>query len=349
MGMLRRILCAFAVLSAAMSAYASEPAGQAGTGGIVNAGETFLEQLQKRDSVLVADQLKYGFKLSGVKEGTMFGLPDLSHGICDSVEVLSGWTLDTLKISRKKAELDLEGSFVITSFDEGAYRLPDIAVQRISADGSIDTLVFAGKTLDVRTIPVDTATFRPHDIKAQARYPLTLSEILPYVLGIQLAAVLVILIVSLLKLRRKKSSGETGVKEPAYIVALRKLDKFRGNKLWAPEKQKQFYSGITDVMREYMAARFGIGAMEMTTAEIFAGLEGKDIPQPVMDEARNLFVMSDLVKFAKMTVSDEDNAKAVPSAVRFVTSTWKTAEETEEGAREEDADKTVKEGNGNVL
>lgn len=112
-------------------------------------------------------------------------------------------------------------------------------------------------------------------------------------------------------------------------MALKKLDKFRGNKLWEPEKQKQFYSGVTDVLREYIAARFGVGAMEMTTAEIFEGLKDKEIPQEIMEETRNLFVTSDLVKFAKMTVSDDENVKVVPSAVRFVTTTWKSEEEEE--------------------
>ena len=178
-------------------------------------------------------------------------------------------------------------------------------------------------------MPVDTTTFKPHDIKGQIRYPLTFKEILPYIIGIQLLAVIIILVVSLLKMRKKNESGEGGVKEPAYIVALKKLDKFRGNKLWEPEKQKQFYSGVTDVLREYIAARFGVGAMEMTTAEIFEGLKDKEIPQEIMEETRNLFVTSDLVKFAKMTVSDDENVKAVPSAVRFVTTTWKSEEEEE--------------------
>ena len=39
----------------------------AGHKGIVPAGDAFLEQLQKRDSVLIADQLRYGFRLENVK------------------------------------------------------------------------------------------------------------------------------------------------------------------------------------------------------------------------------------------------------------------------------------------
>lgn len=304
---------------------------------VVFAGDAFLKPLQKRDSVLIADQMKYGFRLDNVKAGTALALPDLSQGIIrDSVEVVEGWSLDTLKFRKKKAEMDIEGSIVITSFDEGSYDLPPIAVMRTLPDGQTDTLFFKGLHLDVTTMPVDTVTYKPHDIKAQMRYPVTFREVLPYLLGGQLLAVLIILAVALYMIHKKKGAEEAGSSEPAYIVALKKLDKFRGNKLWAPEKQKQFYSGITDVLREYIVARFGIGAMEMTTAEIFEGLKDKDIPQPLMEETRGLFLMSDLVKFAKMTVTDEDNVKAVPTAVRFVTSTWKYVEEesSESGAED---------------
>ena len=303
---------------------------------VVFAGDAFLKPLQKRDSVLIADQMKYGFRLDNVKAGTALALPDLSQGIRDSVEVVDGWSLDTLKFRKKKAEMDIEGSIVITSIAEGTFALPPIAVMRTLLDGQTDTLFFMGLHLDVTTMPVDTATYKPHDITAQMRYPVTFREILPYLLGGQLLAVLIILAVALYMIHKKKGAEEAGSSEPAYIVALKKLDKFRGNKLWAPEKQKQFYSGITDVLREYIVARFCIGAMEMTTAEIFEGLKDKDIPQPLMEETRGLFLMSDLVKFAKMTVTDEDNVKAVPSAVRFVTSTWKYEEEesSESGAED---------------
>ena len=95
---------------------------------VVPAGEAFLEQLQPRDSVLVADQLKYGFELKDVKEGTDFMLPDYSEGFCPGVEIVSPWSLDTVEVhkGRRKApsKLDIRGSVTITSFDEGKYELP---------------------------------------------------------------------------------------------------------------------------------------------------------------------------------------------------------------------------------
>ena len=107
---------------------------------VVFAGDAFLKPLQKRDSVLIADQMKYGFRLDNVKAGTALALPDLSQGIRDSVEVVEGWSLDTLKFRKKKEEMDIEGSIVITSFDEGSYDLPPIAVMRTLPDGQTDTL-----------------------------------------------------------------------------------------------------------------------------------------------------------------------------------------------------------------
>ena len=298
--------------------------------GPVDAGEAFLRQLQKRDSVLIADQVRYGFRLDGLQEGSGLRLPEWKEDDADSLMVVRSWQLDTVGVKKKAGLMDVEASVILAPFEEGVYRLPDIPVVRELPDGQVDTLIFKGLELDVRTMPVDTAAFKPHDIKGQIRYPVTFKEIALYV-GIALAAAgLIALIVWLIVRRRRRLSGEGVVKDPPYIVALRKLDRYRGNRLWAPEKQKQFYSGVTDVLREYIAGRFGVGAMEMTTAEIFDGLKDSGIAPELMDETKELFLTSDLVKFAKMTVSDDENVKAVPTAVRFVTATWKEEEKVEE-------------------
>ena len=88
---------------------------------VAYAGEAFLEQLQPRDSVLIADQLRYGFELEKVESGTGFMFPDYSQGFCEGVEVVSPWRLDTVRVvkGKKKAPelMDIRGSVVITSFD----------------------------------------------------------------------------------------------------------------------------------------------------------------------------------------------------------------------------------------
>ena len=135
-------------------------------------------------------------------------------------------------------------------------------------------------------------------------------------------AVLAILAWALLSSRRKKTVGESSYKDPPYIVALRKLERFRGDRYWAPDKQKTMYSGITDALREYIDSRYGIDAPEMTTAELFESLKDTDIPGDLLKDMRGLFETADLVKFAKSYATQEENAAAVPLAVRFVTSTY---------------------------
>ena len=307
---------------------------------VVPAGEAFLEQLQPRDSVLVADQLEYGFELQGVEEGTGFMFPDYSKGFCPGVEIVSPWTLDTLDVhkGRRKApsKLDIRGSVTITSFDEGKYELPPVYIVRISPDGVADTLAFAPKVLDVRTMPVDTASFQIHDIKGQIQYPVEFCEVFPYLAG---AVVLLLVILAALYFTGKyfrKKSGAEAAREPAHIRALKKLDKFRGDSFWAPEKQKTFYSGVTDALREYIVSRYGVSAMEMTTKEIFDSLKDKDIRPDLYEEARDLFERADYVKFAKYVASQQENASAVPSAVKFVTMTYQEELDAESAAAPSD-------------
>ena len=311
----------------------------------VDAGETFLEPLQKRDSVLVADQLRYGVVLKDVKENTPLALPEFKMEKDSPLEIVGSWQLDSTRVSRKKespARYDIRASIVLSAFWGGTYELPDIPVLLAG-----DTLVFhAAEPLEVKELPVDMENFQPNDIKPQVKFPYTFKEVFPWVLGVLVLAALIYLLVRWL-LSRRKAAIEKENAEPAHIRALRKLDAFRSDKFWAPEKQKTFYSGVTDALREYIASRFGVGAMEMTTAEIFEGLKGTDVPADLYEEMKDLFERADFVKFAKFTASDEDNAKVLPGAVRFVTTTYQQEIAGQAGNDEKKAgnDETIMPGN----
>lgn len=301
----------------------------------------FLRQLEERDSILIADQLMYGFELHQLEEGTVLGYPELKDTLMQGVPVLTPWIVDTIKVTRQKKGmprlLDIRSGVVITSFDEGVYHLPPLSVRRQSRDGVVDTLVFEPLQMDIRTMPVDTTTFKPHDIKAQIRYPLTMDELIPYVASVWVLAVVLIVAVCLIIIYRRKDDPAYMRRDPAHIVALRKLDKYRGNKMWADDKQKLFYSGVTDTLREYMASRYEISAMEMTTKEIFDLIRDKDVPEDLLIQLKELFERADFVKFAKHVASEEENASTLPLAVRFVTQTYQ--EELESESEDAEADK----------
>ena len=314
---------------------------------VVPGGDAVLQQLQKRDSILIADQLRYSVTLKDLEKGTGIALPDLQGASNDTLTVVSGWQLDTLVRGRKiqsrnakaaekalRRPFDLNASIVLAPFEEGTYVLPDIPVVR-NIDGNCDTLVFKGLEMEVKTMPVDTATFVIHDIKGQIEYPVTFKEVLPWVLGGIAVIALILLAFKLIDRANKRKAEALKPKDPAYIVALRELDKYRSDKYWAPERQKAFYSGITDALKFYMDDRFGVDAPEMTTAELFDALKSdKDITPEMYSELKELFERADFVKFAKHVASDEENAGALPLAVRFVTTTYQADIEKETGGQE---------------
>ena len=178
--------------------------------------------------------------------------------------------------------------------------------------------------LDVTNIQIDTANFVMHPIKGQMRYPLTLKEVIPWIiLGLVVIAAAYLLF-RYIRYRRENRDffGKPVVKDPPHIIALRALDKLSREKLWQNGKEKLFYTGITDTLREYIEARYNVSAMEKTSGEIMESLKDKSIEEKQYRELDELFKTADLVKFAKYIPQVHENEEAIPVAVRFVNSTF---------------------------
>lgn len=285
-----------------------------------------------RDTILIGDQIEWSIDLS-FPEGDGFFVETPEEQPAPGVELISPMAFDT--VSLKKGVVNVRGKAVLTSFDSGSYFLPPLVTAISHADGSVDTVIFDSPVMEVTTIPVDTANFKPYDIKGQIRYPLTFKEILPWVGLALLVAALILAAVRFIKARRENGSffGKAAVKDPPHIVALRSLDRIRSQKLWQNGKQKQFYTAVTDALRLYISERYSVSALESTSAEIFDDLKDKGIEPALFDKLKELFITADYVKFAKHTASDLENEEAVPTAVRFVNETYmqQVENEKEEG------------------
>ena len=323
-----RVKLIIAALLTGTALFAQETGGRR-----ISAGPSFLEPLQKRDSVLVWDQFHYGMELKGIAEGTPIALPVLDAQTRERtareghLAILKDWQLDSVKVSGRKdtlARYDIRAYLTLAPEIPGEFELFEL--QCLVGQ---DTLVFNHQMMQVTEPSIDLETFQPHDIHPQARFPYTLAELFPWIYGIAMGGMILAALILWLVTRSRKEQEEKKNAEPAHIRALRELEKFRGSRQWKPDQQKAFYSGVTDVLREYIASRYEVGAMEMTTAEIFEGLKGSDIPEDLYQEMKDLFERADFVKFAKFTASDEDNAQVVPQAVRFVTTTYQTQLEEE--------------------
>ena len=274
-----------------------------------------------RDTILIGDQLEWIIPLE-MAPGEKYFLEDIADPPAPGVEIIKPLEMDTISNGHKS--IKIEGKVILTSFDSGSYYLPPLIAMIERKNGAVDTLYMEGPTLEVTTVPIDTATYVIKDIKGQIKYPLKFKEVIPWVGLALLLAAIIYALVRWIRMRRANRTflGKPIVKDPPHIVALRALDKIRKQKLWQNDKQKQFYTEVTVALRVYVSDRYGIVTMERPSREMLADLKRQDIEPRLYDNMEELFTRADLVKFAKYQASAEENEEVIPDAVRFVNATY---------------------------
>ena len=251
----------------------------------------------------------------------------------DKLEVVQSLPVDTL--SREGRRLRLRKRYVMQAFSEGRYNLGRPGV--LYADKNIvDTLYTSDSLrLDVGTFQIDTAKQTIYDLKPQRTLPLRAEEITGYLFGglfllLNLAALLFALRYHLSK-RGKHLSDlfKPAPPAPPHVEAIRALEGLHNQKLWQNNKHKAYYSGLTDILRRYLAGRYGIGALEMTSDEIIEAMRDEELPDKARRDLVSILRDGDLVKFAKATPEAEQNEADYLKAYYFVEET-KVAEAEEE-------------------
>ena len=290
----------------------------------------FLKSELSKDTLLIGDQVIWSMSTAAQEGSAFLFAVEFSKEITKGVEFLEA-KIDTIKVKRSKEWL-LRGSLRITSFDSGSYRLPPMPFYLVRPTGEVDTLWFAGPKLEVTTIPIDTTTYQPFDIKGQINYPLTAKEVFPWAFLIFLLLLAAYLVYRWILYRREHRPlfGKPRPKEPAYLVAFRQLEEIKAQKLWQNGKVKLFYTAVTDVLRYYVTERFGVQAMEQTSAELIEALKQEQLDKALLEELSDMLGTADLAKFAKYEPGALENEQSIPVVVHFVQTTMLVSPETPE-------------------
>jgi hypothetical protein len=88
--------------------------------------------------------------------------------------------------------------------------------------------------------------------------------------------------------------------DASTIAALQRLRRAPADTAAA---QKLVFVELSEIVRRYLGARFGFDALELTTGELLAALEARATPGLDARALRDVLEVSDLAKFAKLTVS----------------------------------------------
>ena len=110
-------------------------------------------------------------------------------------------------------------------------------------------------------------------------------------------------------------------KLPSHITALNRIEEIKGDKSLRLEgNTKEYYTQLTDTLREYMRDRYGFNATEMTTSEIVGHLLKIQDKESIKD-LKEILQVADLVKFAKLHPSINENDRNMANAIEFVNET----------------------------
>ena len=289
------------------------------------------------DSIMIGDRFTY---IIDVEKDTVqeVAFPEFESDPKGGIELVESHAVDT--ISREGRRLHLRKRYTMAAFEEGRISMGGAKV--LYADKNIiDTLTSEDEAiLNVVTFQIDSTSHAIFDIKPQKTLKFKFREIRDYTLWGLLAAV--ILAAAIYGLVRWLHSRGKSIKslftpappEPAHIIAIRALEELHNRKLWQNNLHKEYYSGLSDILRTYLSGRFGVGAMEMTTDEIMEAVRAIEMPTKCSVDLMSVLRDADLAKFAKGEPDAEQNECAYAKAYYFVEET-KPVEQTTEAEDEQ--------------
>ncbi len=248
-------------------------------------------------------------------------MPDIKKGqeLIPDIEVVNVGKPDTAVLNNGK-RLTVSQAYTITAWDSAFYYLPPMEVMVDGKKYDSKSLALKVYTIDVDTLHVDRF-FPPHGImELHFLWREWLPVMFAGLLFVYMAVCMGILIYYVKNgkpifrfVRRKK-------KLPPHKVAMDEIERIKSERKWTEEDSKEYYTLLTDTLRNYIRDRYGFNAMEMTSNEIIERLIAEN-NEEALDELREIFRTADLVKFAKYSTLINENDANLVAAVEYVNQT----------------------------
>ena len=235
-------------------------------------------------------------------------------------------TFNTLEITEKgKIDTTRSGSILtfkqrllITGFDSGSFIIPRFAFFAQQKNGVVDTLFTDSLRLLVNTVPVDTT--KPFKgIKGVAEVTTSWMDNLPMIIAIIIALIVGALLVFYFMKNKKTKQPIVAANEETYHQrTLRLLQELDNKELWQQDRIKEYYTELSEIIRQYIETRFQTNAMELTTDELLRKAKKHREMASFSKSLRPLLEAADLAKFAKANPLPEEHIEALALAIGFV-------------------------------
>ncbi len=276
----------------------------------------------------IGEQTKVNLEVEVGASDTVFW-PLVGDTIINEVEVLSRGSIDTAYLGTNLETKVYRQSYLITSFDSGLHVLPPFVA------GINENIIKSNALLlSVLSVPLDTA-MAIRDIKQPMEVDYTFWDWVKVnwdkiVFGLLL--ILLIGVIAYLLVKRRKEIEQIipeKPKIPAHILALKRLEELKEQKLWQAGEVKQYYSELTNIVRYYIELRYEIPALERTTDEILVAFDSSLLSKNELVQLKELLDLADMAKFAKARPLGSENEEAYDKAVHFIEATKEVATNAE--------------------
>jgi hypothetical protein len=217
-------------------------------------------------------------------------------------------------------------SFMIRFWDVGYHFVPNVGFEYIQ-----DSLLIGQGGASILVMPPEEIINSAKDsiqlapIKPIIKEPVHWTDYKPYILGLSVLLLALLIIWLIRKFRKRKDIDieEIVIVRPAHEIALAQLHRLDEDKIWQKGDIKSFQSSLTHIIREYLENRFDIPALESTTNTILHALRNEDISDEYNRILKEILQIADLVKFAKAKPEMDIHQRFLDQARDFVRTTKK--------------------------
>ena len=286
--------------------------------------------------IMIGQQALINLQVIAPKNKTIH-FPVYEKEIVPGVEVVTMLKPDT---TIENNVMTINFKYIVTSFDSTLYNIPRMPVfdgtdtifsnsfgLKVTSPVLKDsTRAYLEKLKNKETDSIDFNQLQLNDIKPIQKPPFVWTDylwILWVILGVGLLAALVLAVIYFILKKKNKGYFFTPPEVlPAHVRAIQSLDKLKAEKIGQQEgREKEFYTKITDILRLYIAERYGINAMEMTSGEILNEIRKVNDADSVYENLKQILSVADLVKFAKYKPYPDENDLSMMNAYLFVNQT----------------------------
>lgn len=241
-------------------------------------------------SIRIGEQFQYKITVKGT-ENVILPKLVLNKGL----EIIDSAKVDTINNM-------LIQKYVLTGFDSGAYYIPQQQVFVRNQAYLTDSLL-----INVATVAIDTTKIKKYPIKSIKSEPYVFDDFKIYIYLLLAALAIIGFWIYYFVIRKRKVEEDKPTYKvlPPFEEAIYKLNELDGKLLWQNNQVKEYYSELTEIVRNYIERELQVPALEKTTDEIIGMLRDFhdantiQTSKETIKKLKELLQEADLVKFAK--------------------------------------------------